>query len=96
MQTRAVQEAQRPLVLDVLDAAVELDVTVIRAWAFCDGPEEWQAMQPEPGTAGLRQAPPPNVAQRSGVVRRALWLHDDCLLSSVFELHALLCHVCGL
>ena len=49
VQTRAAQHEQRPLVLQVLDAAAQLEITVIRTWAFCDGEEEWQAVQPKPG-----------------------------------------------
>lgn len=37
VQTYAADEAQRPLVLEVLDAAVQLHLTVLRAWAFNDG-----------------------------------------------------------
>lgn len=49
VQTYAADEAQRPLVLEVLDAAVQLHLTVVRAWAFNDGAEQWQALQTEPG-----------------------------------------------
>lgn len=49
VQTYAADEAQRPLVLEVLDAAVQLHLTVLRAWAFNDGAEQWQALQTEPG-----------------------------------------------
>lgn len=48
-QTYAADEAQRPLVLEVLDAAVQLHLTVLRAWAFNDGAEQWQALQTGPG-----------------------------------------------
>lgn len=48
-QTYAADEAQRPLVLEVLDAAVQLHLTVVRAWAFNDGAEQWQSLQTEPG-----------------------------------------------
>ncbi|MEW5312298.1 MAG: hypothetical protein WDW38_003942 [Sanguina aurantia] len=47
--TYAADEAQRPLVLEVLDAAVQLHLTVLRAWAFNDGAEQWQALQTGPG-----------------------------------------------
>lgn len=49
VQTYAADEAQRPLVLEVLDAAVQLHLTVLRAWAFNDGAEQWQALQTQPG-----------------------------------------------
>ncbi len=34
---------------EVLDAAVELGITVIRTWGFSDGSEEWNALQRQPG-----------------------------------------------
>ena len=34
---------------EVLDAAVEMGLNAIRTWAFNDGPEEWNALQPVPG-----------------------------------------------
>ncbi|EFJ50520.1 hypothetical protein VOLCADRAFT_58383, partial [Volvox carteri f. nagariensis] len=45
----AADEHQRPLVTEVLDDARRLNLTVLRCWAFCDGPDEWNALQPEPG-----------------------------------------------
>eukprot|EP00198_Chlamydomonas_reinhardtii_P000888 XP_001690223.1 carbohydrate hydrolase-related protein [Chlamydomonas reinhardtii] len=47
--THAANESQRPLVLEVLDDAQRLNLTVLRCWAFCDGPDEWNALQREPG-----------------------------------------------
>ncbi|KAG2425378.1 hypothetical protein HXX76_013792 [Chlamydomonas incerta] len=47
--THAANEDQRPLVLEVLDDAQRLNLTVLRIWAFCDGPDEWNALQREPG-----------------------------------------------
>ncbi len=48
-QTHSADVAQRRLVLEVLDDAKQLNLTVLRCWAFCDGPDEWNALQPEPG-----------------------------------------------
>lgn len=34
---------------EVLDDAMRLRMSVIRCWAFCDGADEWNALQPTPG-----------------------------------------------
>ncbi|GLC65636.1 hypothetical protein PLESTF_000321400 [Pleodorina starrii] len=47
--TRSADESQRPMVTEVLDDAKRLKLTVLRCWAFCDGAEEWNALQPELG-----------------------------------------------
>ncbi|KAF8058333.1 MAN1 [Scenedesmus sp. PABB004] len=46
--TRAADPGCRPLVLDTLDAAAKLGFTVLRIWAFNDGPG-WMSLQPAPG-----------------------------------------------
>ncbi|PNH11553.1 Mannan endo-1,4-beta-mannosidase 8, partial [Tetrabaena socialis] len=45
----AADEGQRPQVAEVLDDAQRLKLTVLRVWAFCDGREEWNAVQTAPG-----------------------------------------------
>lgn len=37
----------------MLDAAASAGLTVIRTWAFCDGPQ-WNALQPSPGVLDER------------------------------------------
>ena len=39
--------------LEVLDAMQALKLTVLRTWAFCDGPE-WNALQPSAGVFNER------------------------------------------
>ncbi|BDA41511.1 Mannan endo-1,4-beta-mannosidase 5 [Coccomyxa sp. Obi] len=48
MMTRAADPNLRHEVTEVLDAMRSADLTVLRTWAFCDGPE-WNALQPEAG-----------------------------------------------
>jgi hypothetical protein len=51
MQTRAAAEgSERDMVLDTLDAIDRMGLTVVRTWAFADGEQEWNALQPQPGT----------------------------------------------
>ncbi len=45
----AADPSLRPHVDAVLDRAVEMELNTIRTWAFCDGPDEWNALQPAPG-----------------------------------------------
>jgi mannan endo-1,4-beta-mannosidase len=49
VQTRAADEGTLPDVLNVLDDLADAGVTVIRTWAFADGPNQWNALQPKPG-----------------------------------------------
>ena len=46
---RASEARFRCEVDEVLDAAAELGITVIRTWGFSDGSTEWNALQREPG-----------------------------------------------
>ena len=45
---RGIEAPLRCEVDEVLDAAVELGITVIRTWGFSDGSEEWNALQRQP------------------------------------------------
>ena len=42
---RAADPKTRCEVTEVLDGAVALGVTVVRAWAFSDGPSQWNAFR---------------------------------------------------
>ncbi len=46
--TRAADPGLQQQVLEVLDDAKAAGLTVVRTWAFNDGPE-WNALQPAPG-----------------------------------------------
>lgn len=48
---RAANPKTRPQVLEILDSAKELGLTVLRIWAFSDGHLEWNALQRYPGLA---------------------------------------------
>lgn len=48
LMTRAADPGLRQQVLEVLDDAKAVGLTVVRTWAFNDGPE-WNALQPSPG-----------------------------------------------
>jgi mannan endo-1,4-beta-mannosidase len=48
VQTRAANPGTRQMVSDTLDGLLALGLTVIRTWAFNDGPQ-WMALQPAPG-----------------------------------------------
>jgi hypothetical protein len=46
---RAADPKGRCEVLEVLDKAAALGLTVLRTWAFSDGPGQWRALQRAPG-----------------------------------------------
>jgi hypothetical protein len=48
LQTRSADPGCRPMVLQTLDAAQALGFTVVRIWAFNDGPG-WMSLQPQAG-----------------------------------------------
>lgn len=48
LQTRAADPGCRPMVLQTLDAMQALGFTVVRIWAFNDGPG-WMSLQPQAG-----------------------------------------------
>lgn len=48
LMTRAADPGLQQQVLEVLDDAKAAGLTVVRTWAFNDGPE-WNALQPAPG-----------------------------------------------
>jgi hypothetical protein len=50
---RAANPKTRPQVLEILDSAKELGLTVLRIWAFSDGHLEWNALQRYPGRPAL-------------------------------------------
>ena len=52
-QTRAADPTTRHEVEAVLDAARALGLGVLRTWAFNDGPEEWNAVQRQPGESEI-------------------------------------------
>jgi mannan endo-1,4-beta-mannosidase len=48
--TRAADPGCRPMVEATLDSLASIQgLTVVRCWAFCDGAEKWNALQPQPG-----------------------------------------------
>jgi hypothetical protein len=49
LMVRAADLHTRPDVLEVLDKAASLGLTVLRTWAFSDGPESYRALQRAPG-----------------------------------------------
>jgi hypothetical protein len=49
LMLRAADPASRCEVLEVLDKAQALGLTVLRTWAFSDGPGQWRALQRAPG-----------------------------------------------
>ena len=49
LMTRAADPGLQQQVLEVLDDAKSAGLTVVRTWAFNDGPE-WNALQPTPGS----------------------------------------------
>lgn len=53
LQTRGADPNLRHECTAVLDAATAAGLTVIRTWAFCDGPQ-WNALQPSPGVLDER------------------------------------------
>jgi len=48
LQTRAADPSTLPDVISVLDDLQAAGITVVRTWAFADGPQ-WSALQPSPG-----------------------------------------------
>ena len=52
LMTRAADPGLQQQVLEVLDDAKAAGLTVVRTWAFNDGPE-WNALQPSPGERSL-------------------------------------------
>lgn len=52
LMTRAADSGLQQQVLEVLDDAKSIGLSVIRTWAFNDGPE-WNALQPAPGHMSL-------------------------------------------
>ena len=46
---RAADPKGRCEVLEILDKAKALGLTVLRTWAFSDGPLQWNALQRQPG-----------------------------------------------
>jgi hypothetical protein len=48
LQTRSADAGCRPMVLQTLDAIQSLGFTVVRIWAFNDGPG-WMSLQPQAG-----------------------------------------------
>lgn len=54
LQTRGADPSLRHECTAVLDAAAAAGLTVIRTWAFCDGPSQWNALQPAPGVLDER------------------------------------------
>lgn len=48
MMTRAIEPATRPQVVEVLQQAKQMGLSVLRVWAFNDG-NNWQALQPKQG-----------------------------------------------
>lgn len=49
LMVRAADPLGRPEVDEVLDKAASLGATVLRTWAFSDGPTSWRALQRAPG-----------------------------------------------
>eukprot|EP00884_Botryococcus_braunii_P022962 jgi/Botrbrau1/934/Bobra.0167s0045.1 len=49
LMVRAANPKTRPQVLEILDSAKELGLTVLRIWAFSDGHLEWNSLQRYPG-----------------------------------------------
>ena len=49
----AADPARRFQVLEILDAAKDLGLKVLRMWAFDDGPAEYNALQRYPGRMHL-------------------------------------------
>lgn len=49
LMTRAADPNTRGDVITVLDDLEAAGVTVVRTWAFNDGPDQWNALQPSPG-----------------------------------------------
>ena len=50
---RAADAKTRPQVLEILDSAKDLGLTVLRIWAFSEGPIQYNTLQRYPGTALL-------------------------------------------
>jgi hypothetical protein len=49
LMLRAADPKGRCEVTEVLDEAASLGLTVLRTWAFADGPSAWRALQRSPG-----------------------------------------------
>jgi mannan endo-1,4-beta-mannosidase len=49
LMLRAADPGSRCEVLEVLDKAQQLGLTVLRTWAFSDGAQQWRALQRAPG-----------------------------------------------
>jgi len=47
--TYGASEETRKYIDEVLETAAEMNLKVIRAWAFCDGEDQWNALQTAPG-----------------------------------------------
>jgi hypothetical protein len=54
LMVRAADPRLRCEVLEVLDSAADLGISVIRTWGFSDGATEWNALQREPGVYNER------------------------------------------
>eukprot|EP01026_Neomeris_dumetosa_P061164 TRINITY_DN57733_c0_g1_i1.p1 TRINITY_DN57733_c0_g1~~TRINITY_DN57733_c0_g1_i1.p1 ORF type:complete len:391 (+),score=36.25 TRINITY_DN57733_c0_g1_i1:134-1306(+) len=49
LMIKAADPSTRKEIIEVLDDAKEMGMTVVRTWAFSDGPLQWQGLQRSPG-----------------------------------------------
>ena len=78
---RSADPATRPQVLEILDSAQQLGLTVLRTWAFSDGPAQNNALQRYPGRASAVAFQAVHLLYRSQPARARLSLLVQSLLS---------------